>query len=87
MEDDEVTPRVYTSQSKTVNSILSAKKLALGYSKTKDISKANFVKYVRQGVVNQQEHEIEKAIINQSVKYRLVPPAQYLSVPVEVWYR
>ena len=46
MKDDEVPPRVYTNQSETVTSILSAKKLALGYSKEEDISKAHFVKYV-----------------------------------------
>ena len=70
-----------------MNSILSAKKLALGYSKKEDISKAHFVKYVCQGVVNHQEHEIEKVTINQSVEYRLAPAAQYLSVSVEVWYQ
>ena len=37
--------------------------------------------------VNHQKNEIEKAIINQSVEYRLAPAAQYLSVLVEVWYR
>ena len=37
--------------------------------------------------VNHQKNEIEKAIINQSVEYRLAPGAQYLSVPVEVWYQ
>ena len=87
MKDDEVPPRVYTNQSETVNLILSAKKLTLGYSKKQDISKAHFVKYVWQGVVNHQEHEIEKEIINQSVGYRLAPAAQYLSVPVDIWYQ
>ena len=75
-----------TSQ-KTVNSIFSAKKIALGYSTKEDVSKAHFVKFVWQGVVNHQEHETEKAIINQSAEYRLAPAAQYLSVPVEVWYQ
>ena len=70
-----------------MNSILSAKKLLLGYSKKEDISQAYFVKYVWQGVVNHQKNEIEKAIINQSVEYRLAPAAQYLLVPVEVWYQ
>ena len=37
--------------------------------------------------VNHQKNEIEKAIINQSVEYRLATAAQYLSVPVEVWYQ
>ena len=83
MKDGEVPPRVYTNHSKTMNSILSAKRLALGYSKKKYIFKAHFVKYVWQGVVNHQEHEIEKAIINQSAEYRLAPAAQYLSVPIE----
>ena len=46
MKDDEVPPRVYTNQSETVNSILSTRKLALGYSKKEDISKTHFVKYV-----------------------------------------
>ena len=73
-----------TSQ-KTVNSIFSAKKIALGYSKKEDVSKARFVKFVWQGVVNHQEHETEKAIINQSAEYRLAPAAQYLSVPIKVW--
>ena len=79
--------RVYTNQSETVNSILSAKKLAFGYWKKEDISKVHFFKYVWQGVVNQQEHKIEKATINQSLEYRLAPAAQYLSVLVEVWYQ
>ena len=73
---------MYTKQSETVNSVLSAKKLALGYSKKEDISKAHFIKYVWQGVVNHQEHEIEKAIINQSVEYCLAPADQYVLVPV-----
>ena len=68
MKVDEVPPQVYTNQFETVNLILPAKKLALGYSKKEDISKAHFVKYLWQGVVNHQEHEIEKAIINQSVE-------------------
>ena len=68
MKVDEVPPQVYTNQFETVHSILPAKKLALGYSKKEDISKAHFVKYLWQGVVNHQEHEIEKAIINQSVE-------------------
>ena len=88
MKDDEVPPRVYTNQSEILNSLLSSKKLALGYLKKEDTSKAHFVKYVWQGTwVNHQEHEIEKAIINQREEYCLVPAAQYLSVPVEVWYQ
>ena len=86
MKDDEFPPRVYTNQSETVNSILPAKKLALGYSKKEDIAKAHFVKCVWQGAVKHQKNEIGKAIINQSVEYRLASAAQYLSVPVEVWY-
>ena len=66
---------------------MSAKELALGYLKNKYISKAHFVKYVWQVFVNHQEHEIEKAIINQSVESRLAPAAQYLSRPVEVLYQ
>ena len=88
IKDDEVPPRVYTNQSEILNSLLSSKKLALGYLKKEDTSKAHFVKYVWQGTwVNHQEHEIEKAIINQSEEYCLAPAAQYLSVPVEVWYQ
>ena len=87
MEDDEVPPRVYTNQSETVNSLLSAKKLAPGSSKKEDISKAHFIKYVWQGVVNHQEREIEKVTVNQSLEYCLVPAAQYRSVSVEVWYQ
>ena len=78
---------MYTNQSETVNSILSVRKVAPGYSRKDDISKAHFVKYAWQGVVKHQEHKIEKAIINQSVEYRLAPAARYLSVPVEVWYQ
>ena len=37
--------------------------------------------------VTPEKNEIEKAIINQSVEYRLATGAQYLSVPVEVWYQ
>ena len=75
MKDDEVPPRVYTNQSEIVNSVLSAKKLTLRYSKKEDISKAHFVEYVWQGVVNHQEHEIKKATINQNVEYCLAPAA------------
>ena len=87
MEDNEIPPRVYTNQSETVNSLLSAKKLALGSSKKEDISKAHFIKYLWQGVVNHQEHKIEKPTINQSLEYCLAPAAQYRSVSVEVWYQ
>ena len=52
-----------------------------------DISKAHFVKYIWQVIVNHQQHEIEKATINQSAEYCLAPAAQYLLVPVEVWYQ
>ena len=44
--DLQVAPRVYSNQSETVNSMLSAKKVSLGYSKQEDIVKSHFVKFV-----------------------------------------
>ena len=50
----------------TVNSILAAKKFALGYGKKEDVSKVSFIKDIYQSAVEHQSREIEKAIINQS---------------------
>ena len=46
ISDSQVPPRVYTNQSETVNSMLSAKKVSLGYSKKEDIAKSHFIKHV-----------------------------------------
>ena len=44
ISDSKVPPRVYTNQSETVDSLDSAKKVSLGYSKKEDIAKSHFVK-------------------------------------------
>ena len=80
----QVPPRVYTNQSETVNSMLSAKKVSLGYSKKDDIAKSHFVKYVWKSTVDHQSLEIERALTNQSAEYRLSEEAQYLAIPTEV---
>ena len=65
-----VPPRLYSNQSETVNSILAAKKCALGYGKKEDVSKFSYIKGIYQSAVEHQSREIEKAIINQINKYR-----------------
>ena len=54
---------LYTNQSETVKSILSAKKAALGYKKKENISKFNFIKKALQTSINHQRREIERALI------------------------
>ena len=83
----QVPPRVYTNQSETVNSMLSAKKVSLGYSQKDDIAKSHFVKYVWKSTVDHQSLEIERALTNQRSEYRLSEEAQYLAIPTEVWYQ
>ena len=58
-------PGLYTNQSKTVNSILTAKKAALEYKKKEDISKFDFTKKVLQpsiamNVAELKEHSLAK---------------------------
>ena len=87
ISDSQVPPRVYTNQSETFNSILSAKKVPLCYSNKEDIAKSHFVKYVSKSTVDHQSIEIEMALTNQSAEYRLSEEAQYLAIPTEVWYQ
>ena len=75
---DGVPSRVYTNQSEAANSILAAKKPALGYTKKDDISKGQFLRNVWQSVVNEQELEISLALYGQSERYRLKDEAKYL---------
>ena len=86
LDQDGVPQRVFTNQSETVNSMLSSKKLSLGYAKKEDLSKTQFIGDVWEAVVAEQEIEIEKAIVGQSERYRLTRNASYLKVPVEEWY-
>ena len=83
---DGVPSRVYMNQSEATNSILAARKLALGYTKKDDMSKGQFLRNVWQGVVNDQELEIRLALYGQSEWYRLKSEAKYLQVSVEEWY-
>ena len=85
MSNSAVPPRLYTNQSETVNSILSAKKTALGYKKKEDISKFTFIKKIFLASVDHQRREIEKALVGQSSEYRLNKNAEYLQVPLETW--
>ena len=66
MSDSAVPPRLYTNQYETVNSILSAKKAALGYKRKEDISKFTFIKKIFLASVDHQRREIEKALVGQS---------------------
>ena len=80
-----IPPKLYTNQSETVNSILSAKKAALRYKKKEDISKFDFIKKVLQPSIGHQRREIERALIGQSNEYRLNKKAEYLQIPLETW--
>ena len=85
IEEDKVPPRAYTHQSETVNSMLSAKKTALGFSKKDDVGKTVFIKDIWCAVVAHQDYEIEKAIIKQSNEYHLAQSMEYLTVELETW--
>ena len=78
--------RVYTHQSETVNSMLAAQKLSLGYTKKDDLQKSEFILKVWQQVVSYQEKEIERAFYGQSQRYFLKKEAAYLKVNIEDWY-
>eukprot|EP00112_Aurelia_sp_Birch-Aquarium-sp1_P019608 Seg4881.2 transcript_id=Seg4881.2/GoldUCD/mRNA.D3Y31 product="Serine/threonine-protein kinase TAO3" protein_id=Seg4881.2/GoldUCD/D3Y31 len=85
--DDSGTPeRVYSNQSETTNSILSSRKLALGYSKKDDMPKGQFIIKVWRAVVNEQCEEIGRALHGQSEQFRLKEEAKYLQVTTEDWY-
>ena len=85
ISDKSAPPGLDSNQSQTVNSILAAKKCALGYGKKEDVSKFSFIKDIYQSAVEHQSREIEKAIINQSNEYRLNENAAYLHVALETW--
>ena len=57
LNEEGVPQRVYTHQSETVNSILSAKKAALRYLKKEDLSEMKFVQSVWESVVAEQGEE------------------------------
>ena len=86
IDGDKVPPRAYTNQSEMVNSLLSAKKVALGFTKKDDVSKSFFIKDIWLAVVKHQDCEIEKALIGQSNEYRLSQEAKYLKVDIETWF-
>ena len=83
LDDAGVPLRVYTNQSETCNSMLAARKRALGYTKKEDISKADFVLKVWKGVVDNQDSEVERALYGQSDTFTLNKDAKYLQVSVE----
>ena len=85
ISDSQVPSTVYTNQSETVNSMLSAKKVSLGYCKKEYIAKSHFVKHVWKSTVDHQSLETERDLTNQSADYRLSKAAQYLTIPTEVW--
>ena len=76
----------YTNQSESVNSILAAKKSALGDSKKEDVRLSCFVQSIWKSVVDHQSLEIEKAICDQSNEFPLADHAEYLTVSIEDWY-
>ena len=86
LDRSRVPARVFTNQSETVNSMLSSHKIALGYSKKEDLSKAQFIKDVWEEVVSRQDANIERALFGQSEQYQLTEEAKYLEVEVERWY-
>ena len=86
MNESGIPERVYSNQSETTNSILSARKLALGYSKKDDMPKGQFITKVWQAVVTEQCKEIERALHGQSEQFRLKKEAKYLQVTTEDWY-
>ena len=57
-----IPPRLYTNQSESVNSILAAKKVALGYNKKDDVTQSFFMQKIWKATVDHQSLEIEKAI-------------------------
>ena len=85
LDRSRVPAQVFTNQSETVNSILSSCKIALGYSKKEDLSKAQT--YGRRLCPDK-----ERALFGQSEQYRLTEQywltdeAKYLEVEVERWY-
>ena len=78
-----IPPRLYTNQSESVNSVLAAKRVALGYNKKDDVTQSFFMQKIRKATVDHQRLEIEKAICNQSNEFRLASHAEYLSVSLE----
>ena len=81
-----IPPRLYTNQSESVHSILSAKKVALGYNKKDDVTQSFFMPKIWKATVDHQSLDNEKAICNQSNEFRLAAHAEYLSVSLEDWF-
>ena len=78
-------PRLYTNQSETANSILSAKKATLGYKKRKIFQSLILSKrYCNRRSAISQCCEIESNI-GQSNEYRLNKKAEYLETPLKTW--
>ena len=82
-----VPDRSYTNQSESTNAILSAKKVALGYTKKEDITKLQFIRHVWEECVKEQDLEIEKCVHGQSDRFRLSDDVrQLLLVKPEKWF-
>ena len=81
-----IPPRLYTNQSKSVNSILAAKKVGRGYNKKDDVTQSFFMQKIWKATVDHQSLEIEKAICNQRSEFRLGSQAEYLSLSLEHWF-
>ena len=81
--NDKIPPRLYTNQSESANSILAAKKVALGYNKKGHVTQSFFMQKIWKATVDQQSLKIEKAICNQSNEFRLASHIEYLSISFE----
>ena len=80
-----IPPRLYTNQSESVNSILAAKKVALGYNKKDDVTQSFFMQKIWKATVDYKSLEIEKAICNRSNEFH-AGHAEYLSASLEDWF-
>ena len=69
-----------------MSSLLSAKKVALGFTKKDDVSKSFFIKDIWLAVVEHQDCEIEKALIGQSNEYHVSQETKHLKVDTETWF-
>ena len=76
VDENNVPDCIYTNQSETSNSVLSAKKSALGYLKKDDMSKGQFIRKVWEGCVRDHNVEVERALYGQSERYRLEQDAK-----------
>ena len=86
LDDNSVPVRSYTNQSETLNFMLSAKKESINFGKKKDLSKSQFIRDVWFSLIEEINEELQKAVYDQSDRYRLSESAEYLTVAIDEWY-